>query len=250
MAGAGLLLVCGWHFGLALAAVPIALLVFGVTHAAGNTSARARMLLGAVFLTIGTLVTRSATTPASLAHLWIPLAIVYLAVVFGPEFLSNLWLYVIFMASAYLFFAQSVTILFNDPRIYEWFLANTKNWMAYQYSFRLLGSMRLAAFVLLISAVMWVLNAACRRINGSWKKKVFLAAACALLLFCFYAQRDMMGMLIDGRSEFFWQEDMLVKRRELAPAELSKLDLADQAGFFASLGDFLLRPIAEPKKNM
>jgi len=243
MAGLSCLLLFGWHFGLAAVAVALVFIVLGLFAAAQLPAARLRMILSGMLFLSGVFVAFAAARLPPAIYLWIPLIIVCVLMAAGRAFLQNPWLAAVFLASAYLFLAQTAAVLLGYFSVGGWVSSMAGNEHIREFSFRLRGSMQVAAAVLLLAAVAGALSMALRRLSSLWRERAFLAAALALLIFAVYAQRDNEWMVLDGRSAFFWQEDVLVNRRELAPRDLHKLDPQDQAAFFASLGDFLLRPL-------
>lgn len=242
-AGISCLLIFGWHFGFALAVVPLALLAFGLTAAAQIWPMRARIIIAAALLLAGGLVTAAATGPLLILRLWIPLSIICLLIIAGGALLQNSWLNAALLAGAYLFFAQTAIIIFADPRVLGWSLAVTGNLIVAEYSFRLLGSTHVAATALLAAAGVGILAIAFRRMSKLRQEGALLSAAFVLLAFAACANLGMIKMAADGRCAFFWPEDAFVRRLQLGPGDLCKLDPANHASFYASLGDFLLRPV-------
>ena len=242
-AGISCLLIFGWHFGFALAVVPLALLAFGLAAAARIWPMRARVILAGALILAGGLVSAAGAGPLLLARLWIPLSIICLLITSRGAPLRKPWLDAALLAGAYLFFAQTAIIIFADPRVLGWSLAVTGNLIVAEYSFRLLGSTHVAATVLLAAAGVGILAAAFRRLSELRQKGVFLSAALVLLAFAAYINLGMVKMVADGRCAFFWPEDAFLRRQQLGPGDLCKLDPANHASFYASLGDFLLRPV-------
>ena len=246
----GLVLVFLWHLGFAAVMVPVALVAFGLGCAARVRSWRARLVLVGLLLVFGGITSLGAASVRHLMRLWVPLLFFCgLSIASRPP--RSPAATGAALAAVFLFLTQSLIVALGHPGVVDWFAERTGSALVGELPMRLSGARHLAAFVLLLTVGVGIADviARDRGISPAWCRRVMPAAAAVLLVVLFCLRIDEVRDVASGRCPFFVSEDAQVPRVTLAPENLHTLDPTDEASFFASLGDFLLRALPEPGAN-
>ena len=242
-AGIALLLIAGWHAGLAALALPIMLLAFGLTAGAATAPLLLRLFAALLPALLAHLLTRAFPEPAPATALWIPIGVFGVILMAGPMLRRNPGLDAAAALGLFLFLLLAADRLATHPPLIDGLARITGNALVRELPARLSGVRHLTALALPLALLAGLLEAALPdRFLDTLKRRAGPPLALIGLVAVLAAGGDAWPRAGRNLALIFHAEEGRTPRPQITAAQLPHLDPRQEARFFLTLGDFLMAP--------
>lgn len=181
-------------------------------------------------------------------RLWIPLATLGALMWWRRAAHANLWLRALQIAAAFLVGVRLIIILSSRPDISAWLTGITGNQLIAELPLRLAGATHVASLAFVLTGTIAALNILFgNRVAMVHQRRAAHVMAGLFFLYVAQAHWNDTYRVWHRHGRFFRTEDAHVARLMTNPQTLKDLNPRRESEFFASLGDFFLRPISAQK---